>query len=103
MYVNISDSSRLMPEVPASCIVSNTSGDGVSTLAGGFVTGVSLQRGYRCNKNVLKANLNVTRAISLATKMSNEGNWTVKVSFHSIDIQPFLVTNDIVKDPLLCK
>ena len=105
MYVNVSDSSKLLPAAPATCLVSNMSGNGITNpkVAGGLVTGVSVQRGYICKSNVLEACLNVTSAVALRNKEPIANKWAVKVYFYAVEVQPFLVTNHIVKDPLLCK
>ena len=98
-----SNTSLILTHAPPTQLVSTINGSSVSSEAGGFITGVSLKRGYRCREHVLYANLSVTEAINLMTKKHVSNQWLVEVYFYSIDIQPFLVTNDIVKDPLLCK
>ena len=96
MYVNVSDSSKLLLAAPATCLVSNMSGNGITNpkVAGGLVTGVSVQRGYICKSNVLEACLNVTSAVTLRKKKPICNKWAVvKVYFYAIEVQPFLVTN----------
>ena len=92
-----------MDDVPPTTLAAEAYAANVSSAAGGLISHISLQRGYRCTDKQLSASMKVTESYLIANDVHSMKDWSVKVHFHSIEVQPFLVTNPIVKDPLLCR
>ena len=80
----------------------------LSSNALALLTGVNVQRSYRCDSQ-LTAKMTVSRAESLtANQSTSTGQWKVNLDLLHFSVEPFLVNvpNDgqlpVFKDPLLC-
>ena len=108
IIVDINDTSSVPLKAPPTKLVAQVSGkateEAVSAEAGGFTSGVTLHRGYSCTDKSLKANLTITKLINLQSNLDTKTDiWNIEVRFYTVRVQPFLVTNGIIKNPLLCK
>ncbi|XP_076825411.1 uncharacterized protein LOC143470988 [Clavelina lepadiformis] len=87
---------------PPTRVEASAWGNTINGVALALNEGVRLQRAYKCSQEIV-IGLDINDAIDQAENHNHTEQWRGRVVFDFFQVQPFLVTDDIFKDPLLCK